>query len=135
QLESVQNPLLWLLFLAVGAGVMYWAYLEIFQRTERRLTWALFTLRAVGLCLLVLALAKPTWTRESDQVDPGHVAVILDNSRSMSLPDADGQTRYARATSAVKKLSESLIARRGPRMTVDLFDVNGVPLKSGIPER
>jgi uncharacterized membrane protein len=85
------------------------------------------------LILLVLALAKPTWTRESVQVDPGRVAVILDNSRSMSLADSTGATRYARATAAVEKLRKALEGGRGPALAVDLFDVNGSALKEGAP--
>ncbi len=87
---------LWPILLLAGAGFLAWTYHGIFQRSERRLTWWLLGLRGLGLLLLVLILAKPTWTRESEQVDPGRVAVIVDNSRSMSLPDSSGATRYSR---------------------------------------
>jgi hypothetical protein len=124
---------LWLLLGAAGLGFLAFTYHGIFLRSERRLTWALMLFRGAGLVLLVLALAKPTWTRENVQVDPGRVAVILDNSRSMSLADSSGATRYARATAAVEKLKKAVEGGRGPALAVDLFDVNGVPLKEGIP--
>jgi hypothetical protein len=121
---------LWLVLIVAGAGFLYWTYRGIFQRSERRLTWALLVLRAAGLLMLVLALAKPTWTRESEQVDPGRVAVIVDNSRSMSLPDSTGTARYARARTAVEQFQKALEARKGPRLAVDLFDIDGHPLKT-----
>ena len=75
------------LLIAAGAGFLAWTYRGIYLRTGRRLIWWLLLLRAAGLLALVLALAKPTWTRENDLVDPGRVAVVLDNSASMSLAD------------------------------------------------
>jgi hypothetical protein len=125
----------WLALLVAGAGFLYWTYRGIFQRTESRLTWTLMTLRGLGLLLLVLALAKPTWTRETDQIDPGRVAVILDNSRSMTLPDASGSPRYDRARAAVDAFTKALNSGSGPRAAVDLFDINGVPLKDGMPAK
>ncbi len=124
---------LWVVLSLVGAAFLAWTYHGIFQRSERRLTWALLLLRATGLVLLILALAKPTWTRESVQVDPGRVAVILDNSRSMSLADSSGSTRYARAVAAVGKLKKDLESGSGAALAVDLFDINGIPLKDGPP--
>jgi uncharacterized membrane protein len=127
---------LWLLLLVAGAALLGFTYWGIFQRSERRLTWGLMLLRGVGLLLLVLALAKPTWTRENEQVEPGRVVVVVDNSRSMSLPDASGTPRYARARAAVEQLTAALgDSRAGPRLAVDLFDVEGRPLKDGLPEK
>ena len=85
---------LWPLLMVAGAAVLFWTYHGIFQRSERRLTWCLLALRGLGLLLLVLILSKPVWTRESEEVDPGHVAIVVDNSRSMSLPDSSGATRW-----------------------------------------
>src|SRR5262249_15899604 len=88
---------LWPLLVVGGAFFLFWPYPGIFQRSEPRLTWWLLALRGLGLLLLVLILSKPVWTRESEEVDPGHVAIVVDNSRSMSLPDSSGATRYALA--------------------------------------
>jgi hypothetical protein len=118
----------WLLLVVAGAAFLVWTYRGIFLRSGRGLSWALMVLRGTGLLLLVLALAKPTWTREADQVDPGRLAVVLDNSRSMSLPDHTGSPRYARARAAVEKLTRAVESSRGSRVVVDLFDINGSPL-------
>lgn len=126
---------LWLVLLVAGAAMLYSAYRGIFQRSERALTWWLMLLRGAGLVLLVLALAKPTWTRESELVDAGRVAVVLDTSRSMSLPDASGAARYGRAKAAIERITKEVTGGDGPRLAVDLFDINGVPLKDGMPEK
>ncbi|HWG45813.1 MAG TPA: hypothetical protein VN688_23835 [Gemmataceae bacterium] len=125
---------LWPILIIAGAAFLFWTYHGIFQRSERRLTWGLLALRGLGLLLLVLILSKPTWTRESEQIDPGHVAIIVDNSRSMSLPDSSGATRYDRARAAVEQLKKTLEAEhKGGRLAVDLFDITGTPLKEGMP--
>src|SRR5947209_165935 len=129
EFEGVRWPWLWAILLIAGAAILFVAYREIFLRTERRLTWGLMGLRTVGLLFLVLALAKPTWTRESEEVDAGRVAVIFDNSRSMSLADEGGGTRYARARTALDRFTQALHARGGPRLAVDLFDIEGNPLE------
>ena len=126
--ENVRRPWLWGLLILAGVVLLYATYRDIFRRSERRLTWWLMALRGLGLFFLLLALAKPTWTRESEEVDAGHVVVILDNSRSMSLPDDRGGTRYARATAGLDRLRRTLDGTKGPRLVLDLFDIEGNPL-------
>jgi uncharacterized membrane protein len=133
--ESVQTPWLWLLLTLAGAAVLFFTYWGMFRRSERFLAWGLMLLRGAGLLALLLLLAKPVWTNESEIVDAGRVAVVLDNSQSMSLADTGGKTRYALARDAVDRLKRALEQKRdGGRLVVDLFDINGVPLK-GIPEQ
>lgn len=119
-----------MILIIAGAGLLYWTYREIFTRSEQRVTWGLMALRAAGLLGLVLALAKPTWTDENESVDPGHLAVVLDDSISMSL-----EGRYAKATEAVKQLREQIESdRSGPRVAVDIFDVTGAKITDDIPQ-
>ena len=99
--EAIDSRLragVWLALLLVGVGFLFLTYWGIYRRSGRPLAWGLMLLRAVGLLLLVLMLVKPTWTRETEEVDPGRLAVIVDNSRSMALPDASGAMRYDRAS-------------------------------------
>ena len=128
---------LWLLLIAAGAAFLVWTYHGIFQRSQRRLTWWLLGLRSFGLLVLVLILARPTWTRETDMVDPpGHIAIILDNSRSMSLAADSSTTRYARARAAAAQLTDALQrGRKAPADFIELFDISGTPLPNGLPEQ
>jgi hypothetical protein len=129
EFEGVTHTWLWIILIIAGAGVLYWTYREIFQRSERKVTWGLMALRAAGLLGLIIALAKPTWTDENESVDPGHLAVVLDDSISMSL-----EGRYAKATEAVNQLREQIESdRSGPRVKVDVFDVTGTKITDEIP--
>ncbi|HWE37689.1 MAG TPA: glutamine amidotransferase, partial [Isosphaeraceae bacterium] len=130
--EGVSHPWLWLVLIGLGAAFLVWTYRGIYLRSERRLIGGLLLLRGAGLLALVLALAKPTWTRENDLVDPGRVAVLLDNSASMSLADPSGPTRFELAKAAVDRLKRAVEGdRSGPRVEVDVFDLNGSPLAPG----
>src|SRR5262249_32434691 len=68
RLEGVGHPWLWAALLAGGAALLIATYRDIFRRSGRRLSWALMLLRGAGLLALVLALAQPTWTRETETV-------------------------------------------------------------------
>ena len=134
--EGVRHPWLWVAAVLAGAGVLYWTYKGMFSRSDGRLGWLLMALRGAGLAALVLALAKPTWTHESELVDPGRLAVVLDDSASMALPDPGGKSRYARAVEAVAMLRGALDAdRSAPRLELDLFDINGEPIAGNPPAK
>jgi uncharacterized membrane protein len=134
--EGIGHPWLWIVLVLAGAALLLTTYLGIFQRSERRLTWLLLLLRGAGILALLLALAKPVWTRQNDLVDAGRVAIILDNSVSMSLPDPSGKSRYALATDTAERLKKALEADRSRgRMEVDLFDINGTDLRGQVPDQ
>jgi uncharacterized membrane protein len=134
--ENVAHPLVWWLLLIAGAVWLYYTYRAIFERTERRLAWGLMALRGAGLVALLLALAKPTWTRELVETNSGHVGLVVDNSVSMSLPDPSGKSRYALAVAAAQSLQQALESTaEGPRVEVDLFGVDGARLTGGLPEK
>ncbi|MEA3366445.1 MAG: glutamine amidotransferase [Candidatus Hydrogenedentes bacterium] len=137
RLENVAHLPLWLLLAAASGWVLYVTYRGIFKRSERRTAWWLMALRGFGLLALVVALAKPTWTHQTEIVDPGRLAVILDNSLSMSLAEARGESRYALAKAAVEDIREALSSQRNPgepQIQMDVFDIKGNPIEGKPPE-
>ena len=134
QFENVQRPWLWVMLLIGGAWLLWQTYRQIAERTDSRRVWGLLALRVAGIIALVLAMAKPTWTHERREVDAGHIAVVLDNSLSMSLADPSGQSRFARATLAIGKLRGMETNTNGPQTKIALFDINGQPLGDGLPK-
>ena len=131
---GVERIWLWLALIMAGEALLFFTYHGIFQRSERRLTWTLLLLRGGGVLALVICLANPTWTRTHELVDAGRVAVILDTSRSMTLPDVSGQPRYTLAKKAAAALEHALGAPgHGTRLETDLFDINGIPLGGKVP--
>ena len=64
------------------------------MRRVRIKQWLLLALRTLALGFLVLAFARPTRTADAGVFDDGaaqSLIVVLDNSRSMTLRDAQGE--------------------------------------------
>ena len=123
---SIGSVLLWTAATAGGVVLLVLIYLGIFHRSGgRRLAWQLFGLRAVGLAALWLMIAKPTWTGAEEKTDPGRVAVVLDNSISMSLSDSSGKGAYGQSREAFDQIRKGATDRG---LVVDVFDINGNPL-------
>ena len=133
-LDDVRHPLVWLALAAVAAVVLFATYRRIHARTGRSLAWGLMSLRGVTVGVLILALAKPTWTSENETVDPPLLGVIVDDSASMSLPDASGEARIAVAAKGVERLRSALAKLPGPAVAIDLFNLRGEPLASPTPK-
>ncbi len=134
QFENVQHPWLWVMLLAGGAWLLWATYQQIAERTDSRRVWGLLALRVGGILALLLTLAKPTWTHERHDVDAGHIAVVIDNSVSMSLADPTGQPRFTRAIQAIGKLRGIEFSANGPQTKLAVFDINGQPLGDDLPK-
>jgi uncharacterized membrane protein len=131
QFEAVERSWLWIGAAVAAIILTFVIYRGIYMRTERRFTWVLMALRAAGLLALLLALAKPTWTTHDELVDAGRVAIIVDDSLSMSL-----DSRYAKARAAVARLREDLEAKHGQQQVeVDVFDIAGERIENALPEQ
>lgn len=72
---------------------------------------ALSALRLAGLAALALLLARPQWVTDDDPAKRRTVAILVDQSRSMSLVE-DGAPRYRRAAALAAGLPAAL-ERRG----------------------
>ena len=109
----------WVLALGVllSAVVAYGAYRRpaVPLSFWRRLL--LVDLRSAALLLVFLFLLQPVRTAPGP---PGGavVAVLVDHSRSMAIPDAAGAPRLARAVALVR---DSLLPQLAPRADVELF--------------
>jgi uncharacterized membrane protein len=132
EFENVERTWLWLLLVAAGVWLLGATYRQVFERSEQRLTWGLLALRLVGVISLLLALSHPTWTHETREVDPGRVAIVVDDSLSMSLAGPAGQSRFAAAKNAVEALRTSLdVESSNRRVQIELFDLRGEPIEKG----
>ncbi len=93
-------PPAWLL-LAGGlfaAGYVWWCYRFTREVAEPAARRALIALRWLAIALIVLCLCHPLYRDYRQTKRKSVVAVVLDGSRSMSIPDEqDGATRLARA--------------------------------------
>lgn len=71
------TPLWWLLLLPVMLGVFWFTLAD----RPPAMRWISFSLRVVALVLIILAMCRPFFTDESDEV---HVAFLVDGSESVS---------------------------------------------------
>lgn len=82
----------WVAWVAVAGALVAMAAAwpgarSIGQRLMELACWA------AALALLAVILAKPVWVEESERVEPGRVAVLVDGSASMGILE-DGTPRY-----------------------------------------
>jgi uncharacterized membrane protein len=98
------NPIPWWAAIAVAAaigGLAYASYrrpLAPLSATERA---ALIALRALSLAAIVIFICRPTRLVPPNIESGVVVPILVDVSRSMSIADANGNTRIARATELV----------------------------------
>src|SRR5690606_9961699 len=91
------NPFLALLVAVALVGLVWWLY----RRTTRALSpgWkaGLITLRSLVLILLFLCLLRPVVTTEQVTPQESYLAVVIDDSQSMSIADLSGSRSRATA--------------------------------------
>ncbi len=89
-------PLVFLLLLAVGGGVLaVVSYRKPRGRAETLDRAVMAVLRLGGFGVLVFALLRPTLVNSSTVPQRNFVGVLLDDSRSMTLPGSNGEPRSA----------------------------------------
>lgn len=127
---------MWPLLLVVAAGAIVWT-VATYRRTRplppRRWRSALVTLRATALALLVMAVAGPVVSCMRRSGEPAELVVVLEDSASMSLNDADpgtaAPTRWERSLSAAARI-DSVFARHDPPVRRLYLRGNGIePLR------
>lgn len=144
--EQITPAWFWLGLLLACVGVLALVYAGIYRRSGRRLTWTLFSMRLLGVLALLAALVKPAYEHIQQESEPPAIAVIVDDSQSMSLshpdPTADGSATTdppwrPRFELARRWLSDSPIGQQlDDRYDVHLFDIEGRPLTDNrLPEQ
>ena len=125
---------MWPLLLVGAAGAVLWA-VWAYGRTQplppQRLRRILTVLRSTAFVLLVLAIAGPVFSRLLTRTRPAEVAIVLEDSGSMVIADAAGDTtqeRWAAALAVAARL-DSVFADHDPPIVPVVLRGNGlVPL-------
>jgi uncharacterized membrane protein len=132
-LENFDPAWLWGAVVVVSLACVVFTYMGIYQRSGRRLTWLLMGLRAAGVIGLLVAIIKPAWINQTRIEHRPAVAVIVDDSLSMSLPHEGGkpESRYQRAQ---HWLGESAAAKSlRDKFEIKWFGIDGHMLDNGPP--
>jgi uncharacterized membrane protein len=88
-LSPIPRELL-LLALVVAAGALWLLYRRVSSRVSRRVRVALIALRVAFVAILLAILAVPALVSPRQRAGDVFTAVLVDTSRSMSIPDAAG---------------------------------------------
>jgi len=131
-LQNFDPPWFWVLLIVVSLVSLALTYRGIYQRSGRKLTWMLLTMRVLGVLVLLVALIKPAWRRVVEQIERPCIAVIVDDSQSMSLPQPAGHddwsSRYELARRWLQRSAAALALQE--RFDVRLFDISGRELEA-----
>jgi uncharacterized membrane protein len=106
-LEPIYGSLL--LTMAVAAitvGVILTVTPPTENQTQRR--W-LITLRLLAAAMLLLAAFRPALFRTDNELAEAALIVAVDTSRSMTLPDREGSTRWETQTTVWRTLADNLL--------------------------
>lgn len=101
------SPLVLLLIALLVAVFVYWVYLWPRARLTKRTMAALVALRAALLIVLVLLLLRPVIVVSAVIPRSSYVAVVIDDSHSMSLKDMPG------GASRLEALKQTLLTPQG----------------------
>jgi uncharacterized membrane protein len=137
RLENASPAWFWLALLVVVLALTALTYRRLAAVHEGRLGHVLLALRTVSVLLLLLSLVKPAWTRSRTIEQRPQLAVLIDDSQSMSLllladDDTEPMTRYDKVMSWWSSTPTARKLRR--RFDVQLFNVEGVPVDAPAPQ-
>ena len=104
-----------------GPAVM--TYAGVRGKSTRRDRWILSGLRVTSLVVLVLCLFRPMLLLSAAIPQRNFVAVLLDDSRSMTIADRDGTPR-AEYETATFGAASALLKELGKKFQVRLFRMN-----------
>ncbi|WP_164103993.1 glutamine amidotransferase [Candidatus Laterigemmans baculatus] len=107
-LEPIFDSLLVVVAIALlGAGALGAIRPSGGELTPRRAR-VLLGVRAAALGLLLLALLRPAIVRTDSRPAAATLAVLIDQSRSMTLPDGEGQPRWQTQSEVIEQLRPAL---------------------------
>ncbi len=87
------SPLVLLLLLGFGAVLVVWSYVATRNQASLLATWTLVLIRATGLAVLTICLLRPTLVLSTAVPQQNVVAIVIDDSRSMMIPDQGDRER------------------------------------------
>lgn len=118
------SPWAWALLAVPALALAFWAYYGLLAPLSRPARWVLWCLRGAALLLVVFALLQPVLTLVLP--DSGHpdLALLVDMSASMGLPDGSGaETRAAAALRSIDALERGL----GDRFRIRRYTFTDAP--------
>ncbi len=134
--ENADPAWLWPAMGIAAVVMLVMTYRDIHQRSGSGVVWWLLGMRLAALALVLTALVKPAWTWQSETVQQPTLAVVVDDSLSMTQPhgqDEDGRV-MSRYELVQRRLREHPALSALPQQfDVAWFDILGRPVGGGPP--
>jgi uncharacterized membrane protein len=116
--------------LVVGSGAgmawLVWKQLPtVAPRVRNWRAWLVWGLEAALVTVLLLLLWDPAITVAELKSQQNIIAVLVDDSRSMGLADADADGKTVRETAAVKTLEDGMLAGLAKKFQVRVYRLDG----------
>ena len=115
------SPLLLLGVFVFGVALVYWSYRWGRARTSPAATGTLVLLRAAGLAVLLICLLRPTLVLSTAVPQQNVVAVVIDDSRSMEIPDEGERPRSEVARELFASEESALLGEVSERFMIRHF--------------
>jgi len=115
------SPWLALLLVVVLVGAVWWSYRKTTRALSPAWKMSLITLRSLVLILLFLCLLRPVVTTEQVVPQETYLAILVDDSQSMSIPDLAGSRTRAAAVSELLYGNAGIVEGLGDTFQVRIF--------------
>lgn len=112
---SSGNILLLCTAIAAGTALSVWTYRHTVPRTSPRRRRLLMTLRAIALALIIFAIFQPVLSLTKTNELLPQIALVLDKSKSMQLPQSGSDT------SAANSRREAMLKSIGQLVPADIL--------------
>ncbi len=109
------------LALVVGIGLVAWSYRWARSRASSGAALGLVAIRSAGLGILVICLFRPTLVLSTAVPQQNVVAVLVDDTRSMTIPDMEDRSRGDVAHELLGDLDSPLLRALQERFVVRHF--------------
>lgn len=117
----------WILILGalLVVGMSVWIYASRHSSVRTRDRIALITLRAVGVAAVTFSLARPVLVLTETIAQRNVVGIVVDDSRSMRVRDADGATRGDLIASIAGGPDSALLRALSDKYQIRVFRLSG----------
>lgn len=139
---TLNNGSIWVLLaaLAIGIGLAIWTYQRTIPRTTTTKRTVLIALRSLGIAALLFAIFQPVLTSTKTNELVPKIALALDNSQSMQLPQQGGAlgtqvapeaTRRAAMVQSVQSAIPEDLRKDGGKLEAYLVGDNTMEVRGG----
>ncbi len=124
-----------LLVVAAGAGLGWLIWSKRSEAIPKLQGWRaglVWGLEALTIAILLLLLWEPAMTVAELSSQQNIIAVLVDDSKSMAIPDSGSGSKETRETAAVKALKDGVLADLQKRFQTRVYRMDGKTVRADV---